>query len=307
MKKTVHITCGDSCTEKLKAFGLSNIVTWREMMCEGPTISEVGSTDFNTLRKKFLKEVYQITFKNYEENFLPELEKLSALTNDDEVLIWLDFDLFCHINMLAAIQFIKQQEKNITISFTSISSLSETKHQAISSLNDKELKQLLDLKITLTADDIDFAESMWQYYCGNNPLKLKPEASKNSTFPYLASCIRAHLQRFPNMNNGFNALELNVLKLIANNQITSQKQLLGYTLQYQGYYGYESHQWMRLIKKLKPFYHEKGSVFKLNENGELALHEKQNFYRDLQDDTRFGGVSKYDFLYNPDNLSLLKL
>ncbi|WP_121665809.1 DUF1835 domain-containing protein [Mesonia aquimarina] len=308
MKKTLHITNGDSCSEKLKNFGLAkHILTWREMMCEGAISYEVATTDFIKLRKEFLKRTYQISYKNYEENFLSQLEKIKHFNKNDEIIIWLDFDLFSYINMLAALQFIRQQQNNFKIYITTISQLENSNLRAISSLDENELQLLFDKKIELNDDDLDFADSIWQYYCGNNPLKLKPELNKSSNFTFVSSCIRAHLERFPNIKSGLNVIELNILKLIKNNQIISQKQLLGYALQYQGYYGYNALQYVKIIKKLKPFFNENSKFFKLTENGILALEEKQNFYRDLQDDTIYGGVSKYNFLYNPEEQSLLKL
>ena len=43
----LHISNGDSFTARLKQLPLKgDIITWREMLCEGKTISTVGSETF---------------------------------------------------------------------------------------------------------------------------------------------------------------------------------------------------------------------------------------------------------------------
>ncbi len=47
MTTTLHITNGDGFTSVLKNLKLEGeIITWREMLCEGKTTTEVGSESF---------------------------------------------------------------------------------------------------------------------------------------------------------------------------------------------------------------------------------------------------------------------
>ena len=98
-----------------------------------------------------------------------------------------------------------------------------------------------------------------------------------------------------------------MLKLIQEHQITSVHHLLGYALKYQGYYGYGDIQMQRVIDKLKGFYKVAKNKIHLNELGVKAIEGKENFYQKLKDDECYGGVRKYDFLYDPDSHNLLKL
>ena len=62
MAKTLHITNGDSFTTVLNELNISgDIITWREMLCEGKTINEVGSESFWRQRYEFLNRAYKIT------------------------------------------------------------------------------------------------------------------------------------------------------------------------------------------------------------------------------------------------------
>ena len=151
------------------------------------------------------------------------------------------------------------------------------------------------------------ASLIWELYCGDKPKRLISEIKKTTNFEYLSSCIRAHIERFPNSKSGLNSLESNVLKLIQEHQISSVNHLLGYALKYQGYYGYGDIQMQRVIDKLRSFYKVTKTQVVLNESGIKAIEGSENFYQKLKDDESYGGVKKYDFLYDPDSHNLLKL
>ncbi len=308
-KKLLHITNGDDLTDKLRELDLpGEVIIWREMLCEGPTSQEVGDEEFLDLRKKFLWEQYGIPESQYQKEFVDELEKLATINNYEEVVLWFEFDLFSHMNMLALISFLFQNKKKEPLFLVCSRKLEGEKKMApLSELSEEQLMRHYDHRISLTEDDISIAELIWELYCSNNPKRLTTEIQKSTNFEYLASSIRAHIERFPSAKSGLNSLETQVLKLIKTHDIKSCHHLLGYALQYQGYYGYIDVQMQRVIDKLKIFYSIEQSGVCLNESGEKALAQTKNFYQDLKDEERFGGAGKYAFLYDPDSHNLLKL
>jgi len=307
--KILHITNGDNLTERLESIKLDGeIVVWREMLCEGPTVSQVGNEKFISLRKKFLLEEYGVSNELYEREFLSQLHKLEAIDNYDEIILWFEFDLFCHINMLAAISYLIQQKKKEPLYLVCSGRVpGEKELTGLSDLSDKQLVSHYKNKIKLSEDDLDMAHFIWQLYCGNNPNKLKPEIRKSSNFKYLSSCIRAHIERYPNVDTGLNTLETNILRLIEREHITSEHQLCGYALSYQGYYGYSDSMIIKVINRLRPFFEMGDNGLELNMNGKFVVDGEHNFYREVKNDDTYGGTNKYDFLYSPENHQLLKL
>ncbi|MCB7480191.1 DUF1835 domain-containing protein [Christiangramia sediminis] len=306
--RTLHIVNGDSLAEQMQELNLpGEIIVWRELLCEGPTQKEINS-DFFKLRKKFLLKTYNISAENYEDRFISEIKRLRSLKDYNNVVLWFDFDLFCHINMLAAISLLADKHGEIPISLVCSKKLKGEKElQALSHLSQKELENHYRNSIQLNTEDIETAILIWELYCGNNPLKLKPQIKVNTNFEYLSSCIRAHIERFPNSITGINSLERNILRLIENQDIKNENHLLGYALQYQGYYGYSDDQIQRLITKLSIFYEKNEDKIVLSEKGKLVLEGKKNFYRDLKNEDYFGGTKMYDFLYESESHRLLKL
>lgn len=308
-KQLLHITNGDDISEKIRELEIpGDIITWREMLCEGPTAMEVGDEEFVNLRKSFLREKYNISEEQYHQEFLSELAKLAVINNYDEVVLWFEFDLFSHMNMLALISFLVQNKKNDPLTLVCSKKLKgEDEMSPLSALSAKHLKKHYKCRIALTDDDVSTANLIWELYCSKNPKRLASEIKKTTNFEYLSSCIRAHIERFPNVKTGLNSLEINVLKLIEQHEITTMNQLMGYALQYQGYYGYGDAQMKRVIEKLSPFYENTGEQIKLNADGHKAINGSKNYYQNLKDNDSFGGVRKYDFLYDSENHDLLKL
>ncbi|MDR5590290.1 DUF1835 domain-containing protein [Christiangramia sp. SM2212] len=307
-KRTLHIVNGDSLAEQMQELNLPGVlIIWRELLCEGPTQKDINA-DFYKLRKKFLQKTYNISAENYEERFINEIKRLKFLKNYDHVVLWFEFDLFCHINMLAAISILADKNREIPISLVCSKKLQgEKEFQPLSQLSLKELENHYKNSIQLNTEDIETAVLIWELYCGDNPLKLKPQIKVNTNFEYLSSCVRAHIERFPNSITGINSLERNVLRLIEGHNIKSSNHLLGYALQYQGYYGYSDSQMQRLLDKLSIFYEIKDDRIVLTEKGEQAVQGKKNFYRELKNGEIFGGAKMYDFLYESETHRLLKL
>ena len=60
-EKTLHITNGSILTGILKELDYSgDILTWEEMLCEGPTMSTINSDTFLKKRASFFNSYYDI-------------------------------------------------------------------------------------------------------------------------------------------------------------------------------------------------------------------------------------------------------
>ncbi len=309
MAQLLHITNGDGFSQNIRELYIpGDIIVWREMLCEGPTQANLDTADFINLRKNFLKKTYNISSEDYENQFLEELNKLTTANGYDEIVLWFEFDLFSHINMLAVISHLLENKKNIPVNLVCSKRLkNEKEFSPLSQLPLKYLKNHYEARIHLNQDDLETAALMWQLYNGNNPQKLISHIKKKTNFEYLSSCIRAHIERVPNAVTGINSLEHNVLKLIENNNITSRNHLIGYVLEYQGYFGSGEMQVQRMIDRLRIFYNVDVNGVSLTDDGKHALNSEKNFYQDLKNDDYFGGVKKYDFLYDAQTHKILKL
>lgn len=310
MSSQLHITNGDIFTKRLRSLKLEGeIITWREMLCEGRTETNVGSESFWKTRFEFLNKNYKISKSWFIDKTLKEYRALCNHKQEDHIVLWFEYDLFCQINMLAVISWLKTHRPYAEISM--VCSGNEGNSNLLYGLNDLDDKQILDLyanRTFLTKDDMEYADYVWQLYCSDNPIRLENLKDFGSfQFPYLSEAIRAHLMRFPTIKNGLNEVENNILRLSDKVKPQSKMELMATVLKNQGRYGFGDIQYERLFTKLNPLFTSFNPV-KLSKKGNEILKGKTSYYSCIQDnDAYLGGALKYNFLYNTNTDRILKL
>jgi len=310
MSSLLHITNGDSLTDRLKALNLKgDIITWREMLCEGKTLTTVGSESFWKTRFEFLNKNYKVSKSWFVEKTLKEYRSLCNHKQQDQIVLWFEYDLFCQINMLAVISWLKTHRKYAQISLVCSGNEDETdKMYSLGDVSDEKLLELYENRTELSMNDIEYADYVWQLYCSDNPIRLENLTDfKNYQFDYLSDAIKAHLKRFPTIKNGLNDIENHVLQLSFEKKPKSKRELLRTVLLDQGVYGFGDSQYERIITSLRPLYHSFNPV-RLTKKGKDILEGKTSYYSSIQDnDAYLGGALKYNFLYNTESDRILKL
>ncbi|GGG45632.1 hypothetical protein GCM10011414_14010 [Croceivirga lutea] len=297
----LHISNGDSFTSRLKKLPLhGDIITWREMLCEGKTLSTVGSESFWKTRFEFLNKNYKVSKSWFIEKTLKEYRSLCNHKQQDQIVLWFEYDLFCQINMLAVISWLKTHRRHAEIYLVcSGNEDNSDKLYALNELSDDQVMGLYKNKKLLTQDDIEYADYVWQLYCSDNPIRLENLTDFSTyQFDYLSDAIQAHLKRFPTITNGLNAVENRALEIADTEKLDSKKAFLGRLLTNQGYYGFGDSQYERMLAHLRPLFNSFNPV-KLTKRGKEVLAGQENFYAKIRDNQSYlGGSLKYNFLYN---------
>ena len=305
-KQQLHITNGSHLTNVLNELNIQGVkLTWQELLCEGPTTEKVGSELFLETRKSFFTQFYNIDLDI--EFIKSELDKFNDSENYSEIVLWFEYDLFCHINMIAIISLIQQKKMNLPLHLVCSGRIEGSKNlMGLSELSPEQLLNHYKNKVLLNKEDIDIATTVWGIYCGVDHTLLKPFIVKPSSFKYLSNCLKAHLERFPDSVDGLSILERNILQIIVKHSITSKHHLLGYALNYQGFYGYGDLQLERIINQLSIFYSVTEGEIELNRKGHEALLGQRNFALEIDNDMMYGGVKKIAFQFNKSKNKLVK-
>lgn len=309
--KTLHITNGDTTTQLLKKLHIKgNIITWREMLCEGKTITEVGSETFWKTRFEFLKTHYSITKKTFIDYTLKEYRNLCKHKQEDEIVLWFEYDLFCQINMLAVISWLKRYRKDRKITLVQSGEFSRgAKKKKLTALTDNQLQKMYANRVELSLDDIEYADYIWQLYCSDSPLRLETVHKFNpmSPFVYLEKAIKNHLLRFPSFKNGLNKIENDILLTAQEQTPTNKEKLIDLVSNNQPTYGFENAQYLFKISELKKLFSSFNPV-KLSKTGMKVLQNELNFYGQIRSEFSYlGGSKKYSYLYVNENDKLLKI
>ncbi|MCC1485097.1 DUF1835 domain-containing protein [Winogradskyella immobilis] len=304
-KRILHITNGDALTDYLRELNYTHdILTWREMLCEGPTIPAINE-EFFSIRRQFLTNQYNIKTDRY--NLDKDLKILEQADQYTEIILWFEYDLFCHINMIGVINLLHQKEINKPLYLVCSGRVKGEKSlKGLGELNPDQLDQHYKNKVQITEKDKALAIALWRTYCGKDHNILKPYITKNSSFKYLSNCLKAHLKRFPNQKTGLSIIEENILKIIKDQDIKSKHHLLGYCLSHQGFYGFGDTQFKRIIDKLNPFFTIENTSLKLNRKGHEALLGHHNFALEVNNDMAFGGLSRLDYQFSDAENKLIK-
>jgi len=310
MSSQLHITNGDSFTQRLRNLRFKGeIITWREMLCEGKTVTNVGSEAFWKTRFDFLHKNYNVSKSWFVEKTLKEYRSLCNHKQEEEIILWFEYDLFCQINMLAVISWLKTHRRHVQISLVCSGKEDETNRlYALDDLSDDQIKKLFNKRVELSQDDIEFADYVWQLYCSDNPIRLEHLTDFDQyQFKYLGEALKTHLKRFPTIKNGLNEIENRVLHVAAEDKPKSRKELLGSLLSDQGWYGFGDSQYERILKNLRPLFHSFNPV-RLSRKGREILENQNNFYAEIRDNEAYlGGALKYNYLYNTEAGRILKL
>ncbi|WP_163515856.1 DUF1835 domain-containing protein [Gelidibacter japonicus] len=302
----LHITNGNNLTDYLNELGIEgDFLTWQEMLCEGPTTEEIETEEFFNLRKEFLSEFYDIEIAEAE--LRSELDILNHTDQFEEIILWFEYDLFCHINLMAIINLLKQKKIDIPLYLVCSGRVKGEKElKALADLKPDQLRKEYENKIKLSEEDIELMGSLWRIYCGQDHNLFKPFIVQKSSFPYLSNCLKAHLERFPDSKTGLSTLETHTLHMITDQNITSKRHLLGYILNFQGYYGFTDLQIERMIDRLGIFYIEEENRIVLNRKGYDAIAQLANFSSELPSKMIYGGVKKNDFQFSKIENKLIK-
>lgn len=305
-KQPLHITNGGNLTAYLNELKVSGEkLTWQEILCEGPTQEIIHCDEFINLRSSFLNKFYNVELDL--EKVEVALTQLKYPERYSEIVLWFEYDLFCHINLMAVINLLVQKKIKLPLYLVCSGRLPGVKTlKGLTELNSTQLLKHYQNKIKLGQDDIDLATTIWGIYCGKDHNLLKPFIVKSSSFKYLNSCLKAHLERFPDSKSGLNVLEANILTIIKENSIKSKNHLLGYALNYQGYYGYGDMQMNRIIEKLSYFFTEEINKIVLNKKGFEALLRQRDFSNQINDNMSYGGINVHDYQFSKDQNKLIK-
>ncbi|MEM6515585.1 MAG: DUF1835 domain-containing protein [Bacteroidota bacterium] len=306
MGKILHITNGQILTDYLNELDVAgDFLTWHEMLCEGPTVAHIDSDEFINVRKQFLKDFYEIELD--ESKFKKELEKLNEVDLYSEIVLWFEYDLFCHMNLIAVMSLIHQREIKLPLYLVCSGRVKgEKEMKGLAELSKSQLLNHYKNKVELTNLDRDLAISLWRTYCGKDHNLFKPYITTISSFKYMGACLKAHLTRYPDSKSGLGVLEENILKIIKTKEVKSRNHLLGYILNYQGYYGYGDLQLRRKINELSIFFNESDENITLDRIGHEALLGAKNYANRIDNNIAFGGIKRLDFQFDKRQNKLVK-
>lgn len=222
----LHIVNGDSTKELLREAGLTEpIIVWREMLCEGPCVPTVGSTEFWEKRAQFIGEYIPGHSKlDYWNKIVKELDRIKDfLKQTDEIVLWFEYDLFCQINLLACLTYLGELNLVIPISLVLPEFEGENQLKSLGYHEPGEILNLLPEKKRVSQKEMLLAKKLWNLWCAHNYDKMIDVLKKKTTtFIYLDKAIQQHVLYRTRNEQGKTMLEIYISSLIADPEMNKK-------------------------------------------------------------------------------------
>jgi hypothetical protein len=297
MAQMLHILNGDATRYEFEPAGIpGDVLVWREMLVEGPAVYPIFSEKWIEKRKQYLVEFYECPPEVYDQRTERKLAQLSRVPHYAEIVLWFEFDLFCQVNMigvLSALQQLKAQK---------VSLVCPGEHpdipdfRGLGQLKREHFLPLFAERLDLSANDLDFADRLYQAYANEDPRVLQQFLHRDfpAAFPHLRAALLLHLKRFPSRENGLSLEEKELLECLKSD-LSSRHRWVGQILRQDAQRGFGDLQYFHLIKRLEPLFAQTEERVKLNETGKAVLAGRQDFLRINGEEVWLGGARNKDW------------
>jgi len=276
MSRSVHILNGDSISYLLEKSGLKgDTIIWREMLCDGPLVKDVGSDDFWMQRYKFFEQKLKVEKLEYYDKTIKELIAIEDLSMYNEVVLWFEYDLFCQINLLALCSYLlKHYKKDISYYLVCVGKEKERiGWQTLGDYSPNEYISLYENKVKISRNDLSYADQCWKLFVDANKENLESfDFNKNRKFQYLDIAIKQYLKN-RSKTNGLDQIGRKILQIIdKDTRIESDiiKKLLRWQRN-ETVNGFGDLQYMTRLKDLNDYYIIKNKTYSLTKKGKEAL------------------------------------
>lgn len=99
MNNIYHVLNGDALSERFPSEIRGTKIIVRECLVDGPIHGDNLDT-FYQIRSEYLDKTYHLEDdENYRKFVIPELKKLNSISDESEVNLWFEEDLFCQVNL----------------------------------------------------------------------------------------------------------------------------------------------------------------------------------------------------------------
>ena len=210
MTQRLNITNGDSAAGTLSEAGIEGkIISWRDVLHEGPVDSSLSLEELSKQRARFIAERRWDDFAHVSGDFAERDRVIQHLDYFDEIVLWFEDDLYDQLQLIQLLDFLgSPTRKKKTLSLIQVDGY-------IPPLSAAKLKELDEKRSRVTAEQLDLARRAWGAFGSDDPATIETLLDeKTSALPYLASALSRHLEEFPAVGTGLSRSEREALTAI---------------------------------------------------------------------------------------------
>jgi Domain of unknown function (DUF1835) len=215
----LHITNGDSVGGTLRQTDLpGDILTWKDILHEGPTPSGLSLEEMSQIRAQFLANCALGLYEEMLADFLHRDRTLAQFATHKEVILWFEHDLYDQLQLIQLLDWFSHHDYGATtISLICINAFPGIANFfGLGQLNSTQLRSLYETRRPLTERKLTLGSEAWKAYCSPNPKALEAFLQKDtSALPFLKAALLRHLEQFPALQGGLSRTERQILEVVA--------------------------------------------------------------------------------------------
>ncbi len=205
----------------MHAAGISGeILAWRDILHEGPVPTELPLDELSAVRAEYLAALGAGQLADLERDFRDRDDALRRFTDNDEVVLWFEWDLYDQLQLLQILDYLSRYSRE---------HLEETKTRLtivsfagyLGNLPLDRFPELHAQRGEITDAMLALGRRAWRAFRDPDPRELETLlATDTSALPFLYDALVRHLEEFPSVRNGLSRSELQLLEAIAARPIT---------------------------------------------------------------------------------------
>lgn len=201
----LHVTSGSEAARRLALAGLPGaILTWDDVLHEGPVPAAPGRGGLSRLRAEFIASCGWAPIETVRRHFAERDAALAAATG--EVVLWFEHDLYDQLQLLHALDHL--QGRHVQVSAVHAGDYLSRQTPARLAAWFVERTGITDAQWTA-------ARRAWAAFRAPDPRAIVEMLPALTALPHLPAALRRHLQQFPSCQTGLSRTEGQALAVLA--------------------------------------------------------------------------------------------
>ena len=204
----LHITNGSCAQHVMQQAGIEGeIITWDDVLHEGPVPSGLELFELSKVRAKFIAEQGWAPIDDVQNRFQLRDKALLSFREYDALMLWFEHDLYDQLQLIQILSWLATQD----IQDANIQLICEDCYLGVITPN--EMLALREKARPVTYEQITIATTAWQSLMLPTPnewlLLLKQDTK---CLPFLEGAVLRLLQEYPHCNTGLSLTQFYALK-----------------------------------------------------------------------------------------------
>lgn len=220
----LHVLNGDSTRFSLERSTVQGeYAVWADALHEGPLPAGVSDEDLLTLRAEHFAADSGMPADSLLAMVRGWHAGLARATQFDEVVFWLEHDLFDQLILIRHLHWLSTLEAaRTTFSLICIGSFPGVlPFHGLGQLTSEQLATLLPQRAGVTPEQLALGREAWSLFRGSDPLPLVEWAARDlPALPFVPGALRRHFEDYPSVANGLSRSERQILAALRSGEQT---------------------------------------------------------------------------------------